>query len=216
SRLPPAADLPPTLASEMCELMRDLYPLHRSITGEGTRATLRRVSEVVDLETFEVPTGTRVFDWDVPREWNVRDAFIKDMRGRRIVDYRASNLHVVAYSAPIHETLRLDELRPHLHSLPEHPDWIPYRTSYYSETWGFSLAHRTLEAMRDDRYEVCIDSTLEPGSLTYAEHTVRGESNYEIVLFAHTCHPALCNDNLSGIALGAYLMRELGRFRPRY
>ena len=184
----------------MHAFMRELFPICRSITGEGVRETLAAVGRRIPLELHEVPSGTRVLDWTVPDEWNIDDAYIaKD--GRRVVDFRESNLHVVNYSEPVGAAMPLADLRPHLHTLPEHPDWIPYRTSYYSRTWGFCLSQRQLDELEDGDYEVVIDSTLEPGSLTYGECFLPGEREDEVLLTTHICHPSLANDNLSGIAL---------------
>ena len=155
----------------MFALVRELYPICRSITGDGVRTTLELLSRHLPspLTVHEVPTGTAVLDWTVPKEWNVRDAWIKDASGRRVVDFQASNLHVVSYSVPVRARMTLAELRPHLHSLPAQPELVPYRTSYYDEAWGFCLSHRALESLADGEYEICIDSTLEPGALTYGE-----------------------------------------------
>ena len=199
---------------EMHALMRDLFPICRSITGDGFRKSLERLAAVVPLSLSEVPTGTRVFDWTVPREWNIRDAWIADASGRRVVELRASSLHVVSYSVPVRKRMTLTELRPHLHSLPERPDAIPYRTSYYSESWGFCLSHRVLESLPDGEYEVCIDSTLGAGSLTYGECILPGTTTDEILISIHSCHPSLANDNLSGMAVGAFLANHLAS-RPR-
>src|SRR5262249_40030888 len=149
--------------------------------------------------------GTEVLDWTVPREWNIRDAYVKNTAGERVVDFNASNLHVVGYSVPVSATMTLAELRPHLHTLPDQPDLIPYRTSYYGETWGFCRRHVPLEAMDDGPYEVRIDSTLEDGHLTYGEHVVAGQSPEEVLISCHTCHPSLANDNLAGIAVATAL-----------
>jgi aminopeptidase-like protein len=194
----------------------DLYPICRSITGDGIRETLRRLQAVTPLVVHEVPSGTDVFDWTVPREWNVRDAYVKNSTGERVVDFQKSNLHVVNYSVPVRARLSLEELRPHLFTLPDRPDWIPYRTSYYSESWGFCLSQRQLETLEDDVYEVCIDSSLEPGSLTYGECYLPGESTDEILISCHVCHPSLANDNLSGIAIAAHLAQRLGGLDLRY
>ena len=148
-------------------LMKSMYPVCRSITGNGVRRTFDLVGDVVPLERIEVPSGTPVFDWEIPREWNIRDAYIADAAGRRVVDFREHNLHVVNYSAPVDRTMTLEELQPHLHSLPDRPDWIPYRTTYYRETWGFCLRHRDREALARGRTEVVVDSTLEPGHLAW-------------------------------------------------
>jgi aminopeptidase-like protein len=202
--------------AEMHRLMERLYPICRSITGDGVRETLRLVSEFVPFELHEVPTGTAVFDWVVPKEWNIRDAYIK-RDGRRIVDFRESNLHVVSYSVPVHATMSLRELRSHLYTVPDHPDWIPYRTSYYNEEWGFCLRHSTLERMEEEgSYEVCIDSSLEDGHLTYGEHVIEGSSPDEVLISCHLCHPSLCNDNLSGIALTTKLAELLAGQELRY
>lgn len=203
------------LAGEALDLIGELYPICRSLTGDGVRRTLDRIGEIAVLERHEVPSGTPVFDWQVPREWNVREAWIRDARGNTVVDFAAHSLHLVSYSTPFRGRLSLEALRPHLHSLPEQPEWIPYRTSYYREDWGFCLRHRDLEGLRPGEYEVCVDTTLEPGSLSYAEARIPGRSPREVLLYTHTCHPSLANDNLTGIAVGALLARELGRCAPR-
>jgi aminopeptidase-like protein len=184
----------------MHAFMRELFPMCRSITGDGVRETLAAVGRRIPLELHEVPSGTPVLDWTVPDEWNIEDAYIaKD--GRRVVDFRESNLHVVNYSEPVRAVIPLDQLRPHLHTLPEHPEWIPYRTSYYSRTWGFCLSQRQLDELEDGEYEVVIDSTLEPGALTYGECFLPGEREEEVLLTTHVCHPSLANDNLSGLTV---------------
>jgi aminopeptidase-like protein len=190
-------------------LMLALYPLCRSITGNGVRRTLDLVEDWIPLERREVPTGTKVFDWEIPKEWNIRDAYIADGQGRRLVDFREHNLHVMSYSAPVRRSMTLEELRPHLYSLPERPDWIPYRTTYYREHWGFCLRHRDLEHLGPGPFEVVIDSTLAAGSLTYAECVVPGRTHEEAFVYTHTCHPSLANENLTGIAAAAALAREL-------
>ena len=201
---------------DMYALARRLYPICRSITGSGVRQTLAILRELIPLEIHEVASGTPVFDWTVPKEWNIRDAYIKNSRGERVVDFQRSSLHVVNYSVPVRAKLRLAELRPHLHSLPEQPEWIPYRTSYYSESWGFCLAHKDLLTLPDDEYEVCIDSTLQPGSLSYGEYFIPGSTNEEVLIYTHTCHPSLANDNLSGLAVVTQLARLLAARRSRY
>jgi aminopeptidase-like protein len=205
------------LGAELHDLVRELYPICRSITGQGVRETLRVLSRYVPLQTIEVPSGTPVLDWVVPREWNIHDAYVVDAAGRRVIDFRASNLHVVNYSAPVRARMSLAALRPHLHTLPEHPDWIPYRTSYYDETWGFCLTQRQLEALPEGEYEVVIDSTLADGHLTYGELVLPGETDDEILISTHVCHPSLADDNLSGIAVSVFLARQLAaRARRRY
>jgi aminopeptidase-like protein len=195
--------------ARMHDLITELFPVCRSITGDGFRDSLRRLAQIAPIQLTEVPSGTRVFDWTVPNEWNIQDAWIEDLTGRRIVDFRHSNLHVVNYSTPVRARMPLAELKPHLHSRPDQPDAIPYRTSYYSENWGFCLSHRTLESMQDADYEVCIDSTLKPGHLTYGESVLPGISRDEILVSIHSCHPSLANDNLSGMAVGIHLARIL-------
>jgi aminopeptidase-like protein len=202
------------LGAEMSAVLEALYPICRSITGDGVRKTFEILSRIIPIEVHEVPTGTQVLDWTVPNEWNIRDAFIADLSGKRVVDFRAHNLHVVNYSAPVRRRMSLAELRPHLHTLPNQPDLIPYRTSYYQETWGFCLTQRQLEALPDAEYDVCVDSTLAPGSLTYGEYFVPGETDEEILISAHSCHPSLCDDNLTGLTISAALARELAA-RPK-
>ena len=180
----------------MHRLIAELYPVCRSITGDGFRHTLRRLREQAPLDVHEVPTGTRVFDWTVPKEWNIRDAWVKNARGERVIDFRRSNLHVLNYSVPVRRTVTARELREHLHTLPDRPDCVPYRTSYYKEDWGFCLSHNQLAELRDGEYEVCIDATLEDGSLTYGECYLRGKRTDEVLFSCHACHPSLCNDNL--------------------
>lgn len=201
---------------EMYALVEELYPLCRSITGDGVRETLRRVAAHADLKMHEVPTGTPVFDWTVPKEWNIRDAYVKNARGERIIDFKVSSLHVVSYSAPVRTRLSLSELRERVFTLPAHPEWTPYRTSYYRESWGFCAPHRLMAGLDDGEYEVCIDSTLAPGSLTYGECYLRGATEDEVLLSCHVCHPSLANDNLSGIAVAAFLAGLLAKASLRY
>jgi len=194
----------------------DLYPICRSITGEGLRQTLRYVGERVPLTVREVPSGTEVFDWTVPKEWNVRDAYIADPRGERVVDFRRSSLHVMSYSTPVRARMRLAELASHLHTLPDAPEWVPYRTSHYREAWGFCLSHRQLQGLADEEYEVCIDSTLEPGHLSYGECYLPGATSDEVLISCHSCHPSLANDNLSGIMLATFLAQQLAECSRHY
>ena len=190
-----------TAGTRMHEMASDLFPICRSLTGDGVRQTLMEVAKRLPIDVHEVATGTDVLDWQVPPEWNIRDAYIASEDGKRIVDFRESNLHVVGYSKPVKATLSLDELKPHLHTLPDYPDQIPYRTGYFNDDWGFCLSQNVLDGMQDEQYEVVIDSELTDGSLTYAEVVIPGQSADEVLLCAHTCHPSLANDNLSGIAL---------------
>jgi aminopeptidase-like protein len=210
------AATPAMAGEEMYRLIEELYPICRSITGDGLRATLRRIQQEIPIAIREVATGTQVFDWTVPREWNIRDAYVKNSAGERVIDFRRSNLHVVNYSVPIRQRMMLSELREHLHTLPDRPDWIPYRTSYYKESWGFCLSRRQLDSLPDGEYEVLIDSTLEDGHLSYGEYLLPGETKDEILISCHSCHPSLCNDNLSGIAMAVSLARELAEQPHRY
>jgi aminopeptidase-like protein len=187
----------------------ELFPICRSITGDGIRQSLSLIANRIPLELVEVPSGTRVFDWTVPKEWNIRDAYIKTRDGRRVVDLRKSSLHVLNYSVPVHETMPLSKLKPHLFTIPEKPDWIPYRTSYYQENWGFCLSHNQMLGLEDGEYEVCIDSSLEDGHLTYGECRVQGRSSDEILISCHACHPSLANDNLSGVTVATFLAQFL-------
>jgi aminopeptidase-like protein len=198
------------------ELIAELFPICRSITGNGFRQTLKLIQKHIPLTIHEVPSGTQVFDWTVPREWNIRDAYVKNSRGERVIDFQNSNLHVVNYSVPFFGKMSLAALKEHLFSSPEHPDLIPYKTSYYKDTWGLCLSHRQLEQLREDEYEVRIDSTLENGSLSYGEFLVPGSSEDEILISCHACHPSLCNDNLSGVALATFLAKTLSSSSPRY
>ncbi len=211
SRLDPQA-----LGRDMHALMAELYPICRSITGDGFRRTLERLRREIPLEVREVPSGTRVFDWTVPREWNIRDAYVKNSRGERLIDFQEHNLHVVNYSVPIHRKMQLGELKKHLHTLPDQPDLIPYRTSYYAENWGFCLSHRDLLRMEEGEYEVEIDASLEDGHLTFGEYFIPGDTPEEILISCHACHPSLCNDNLSGVTVATYLARHLTGAALRY
>jgi aminopeptidase-like protein len=198
------------------ELMERLFPLCRSLTGDGVRATLDILGAHIPLEHREVPSGTRAFDWNVPDEWNIREAHVTAPDGRRVIDFRASTLHVVSYSEPVDATLSLEELREHLFTLPDQADLIPYRTSYYDRTWGFCLSHRQLLELKPGDYRVLIDSTLAPGRLTYGELLLEGETQDEVLISTYVCHPSLANDNLSGIAVATMLAKELSRRRLRH
>lgn len=203
----------------MYALVSDLYPICRSITGPGVRETLRRLQAHLPLEVHEVPTGTKVFDWEVPKEWRIRDAYISDMDGNRIVDFKQSNLHVVSGSVPISQTMPWSALKDHLHTLPDHPEWVPYRTCFHREDWGFCLRHdlfERLDAQGEQSYEVRIDATLADGSLTYGEFYLPGESRSEVLFSCHVCHPSLANDNLSGIAVATFLAKHLRQQPRRY
>jgi aminopeptidase-like protein len=200
----------------MMALIEELFPICRSITGNGVRQTLETLRRFIPLEVNEVPSGIGVLDWTVPPEWNIRDAYILDPDGRRVVDFAANNLHIVQYSRPIDAMIPLGELRPHLHTLPDQPDWIPYRTSYYTENWGFCLTHRQLSSLADGPYRVVIDSDLGPGHLSYGELLIPGETDDTVLFSCHICHPSLANDNLSGIAVATMLACHLQTLRRRH
>jgi aminopeptidase-like protein len=216
--LTPEAPHTGSIGQEAYELMCRLFPLCRSVTGSGVRETFELLEDVIPLTRTEIPTGTRLFDWIVPDEWNIRDAYIAAADGTRVVDFRRSSLHVVSCSEPVRATLSLDELRERLHTLPDQPDVVPYRTSYYSRTWGFCLSHRQLLDLESGDYEVVIDSTLAPGHLSYAELVLEGEDEDagDVLISTYVCHPSLANDNLSGIAVTAMLARELSARRLRH
>ena len=203
--------------SVMHAFIARLFPICRSITGDGVRKTLRLVQEQIPIQVHEVPTGTQVFDWSVPKEWNIRDAWVKDASGKRLIDFCEHNLHVVNYSSPVHQRMRLTELKEHFYTLPERPEWIPYRTTYYEKSWGFCLCENQLAKFdHDQEYDVCIDSSLEDGYLTYGECLFPGEEAAEVLISCHLCHPSLANDNLSGIAVAVELARYLGKSSHRY
>jgi aminopeptidase-like protein len=204
------------VGEELHDLIRELFPICRSITGNGLRQTFEVIGERIPLEVTEVPTGTQVLDWTIPQEWNVETAWVAGPDGERVVDFADSNLHLLGYSVPVRRRLPLAELKEHLWSLPEHPDRIPFRNSYYSPNWGFCLPHRVLESLPEGEYEVCIDSTLEDGSLTYAEALVPGETADEVLVSGYACHPSMANDNLSGLVLMTALAKHLAGRPLRY
>jgi aminopeptidase-like protein len=200
------------VGQEMFDLAATLFPICRSVTGPGVRQTLTRLQQLIPLEIHEVPSGTQVFDWRVPREWDIRNAYIKDEHGNSVVEFHDSNLHVVNGSVPIGQKMSWSDLKPHLHTLPDQPTLVPYRTCFHTEDWGFCLRHeqfRQLESLGNRMYEVCIDSNFEDGSLTYGELLLPGESSDEVLVSTHTCHPSLANDNLSGMVVATYLARTL-------
>ncbi|MGB3541283.1 DUF4910 domain-containing protein [Rubrivirga sp.] len=211
----------PRVGEALHDDVAEILPLRRCITGDGLRATLAAIGRRVPIEVTEVPSGTDVLDWTVPDEWSVRDAYVA-LEGRRVVDWQDSALHLVQYSQAFRGRLTFDDLRPHLHSLPDQPDLVPYRTSYYGDSWGFCLAHRDLEAIesaagRDRVLEVVVDAEKRRGSMSYGEVVFEGETDAEILLSAHACHPALANDNAASIAVATMLAeRLLDRPKPRH
>jgi len=202
--------------NKIYNFIRKLYPICRSITGNGVRQTLNLIKEIIPLEIIEIPTGTKVLDWIVPKEWNIKDAYVKNSSGEKIIDFQKSNLHVVNYSMPIKKKVSLKELKTHLYSLPEHPSWVPYRTSYYKEDWGFCISHNQLLSLGEDEYDVNIESSLNEGHLTYGEFFLKGELEEEVLISTHICHPSMCNDNLSGISVVTHLAKYLETKKLRY
>jgi aminopeptidase-like protein len=204
------------VGEEMHQFAAELFPICRSITGEGLRQTLSKIQKRIELKTVEVASGTQVFDWTVPKEWNIRDAWVKNSAGNKFIDFHKSNLHVMNYSSPVRAKMPLSELRPHLFTIPGHPDWIPYRTSYYKQEWGFCLSHNQLLTLPDGEYEVCVDSTLADGQMTLAECYLPGQSSDEVLISCHACHPSLANDNLSGVVVATFLAQSLMGKTLRY
>lgn len=205
-----------TEGTAMWQLVNRLWPICRSITGEGLRMTLRILQEQIPIKLVEVPTGTKVFDWVVPNEWNIQDAYILNEAGEKIIDFKVSNLHVVGYSCPYEGWMELDELQNHLHSIESQPDAIPYITSYYKEYWGFCLSHNQRKQLKSGKYFVHIDSTLKPGSLTYGELILKGESQKEIFISTYVCHPSMGNNELSGPAVVSQLAKWIGSEKRKY
>ncbi len=202
--------------TEMHRLAAELYPICRSITGNGFRQSLSLLGRHIPIEVHEVPSGTQVFDWVVPREWNIQDAYVMNQQGDKVIDFKKHSLHVLNYSLPVNRSMTLEELKPHLFTLPEQSDLIPYKTSYYSDNWGFCLSHQDFLKLEDGSYQVVIDSSLEMGSLTYGELFIPGESDEEVLISCHCCHPSLANDNLSGMTLTTHLAKELASRKNRY
>ena len=205
------------IGKDIYALAAEIFPICRSITGDGVRMTIDVLAQHIPIQRHELPTGTPVLDWTVPKEWSITDAYIKNFQGERVVDFQRSNLHVLNYSTPVRQRMQLSELKQHVFTLPDQPDLIPYRTSFYQERWGFCMSHRQLEALEaaGGEYEVLIDSRLEPGTLTWGEYLRVGESTDEVLISTHICHPSLANDNCSGLALVTMLARELARRETR-
>jgi len=203
---------------EIDKLLTTLFPITRSITGDGNRETLRLLQEIIPLNIKEYPTGTKVYDWIIPEEWSIKDAWIKNSKGRKIVDFQESNIHVLNYSIPINKKLKFNELKEHLHYIEELPDAIPYRTSYYKKNWGFCLSYNDYMKYFDENeeYEVFVDSEFKEGSLTIGELLIEGTSKKEYLISTYICHPSLANDNLSGVVLTTFLAKELLKKKHNY
>ena len=195
----------------------DLFPIPRSLSGDGVRQTLQYLRGLLpDLQIRQIPTGTKAFDWVVPNEWNIRDAYVLNEHDERVIDFKSHNLHVVGYSEPIDRWMPLDELDLHLHSLPGQPEAIPYVTSYYQRDWGFCLSHWDRQGLRPGMYRAVVDSTLQPGVLNYGELIMPGETTKEIVLSTYICHPSMANNELSGPVVTASLARWLAQQKRRF
>jgi aminopeptidase-like protein len=206
----------PAIGEDIYSLAAQLYPICRSITGPGVRESLAILQNFAPLEILSVASGTPVLDWTVPKEWSIRDAFVKTESGERVIDFHANNLHVMSYSIPVCRVMPLAELKQHIFTLPDQPDLIPYRTSYYTEKWAFCMSHRAMEALSEENYEVMIDSSLEEGELNYGEYVHRGETDEEFLFTAHICHPSLANENCSGLSLLAHLAARMRGVTTRY
>lgn len=206
----------PGIGEAIHSLCAELFPIPRSLTGAGVRATLDVVSRHAPLERVAVDSGTQAFDWTIPPEWTIREAFIRAPSGERVVDFARNDLHVVGYSEPVRARLTLAQLRERVFTLPDRPHAVPYRTSYYARSWGFCMAQAQLDALPEGEYEVVVDADLAPGALVWGERLQRGESDAEILLSTHVCHPAMANDNCSGIALLALLAERIARVKTRH
>ena len=194
-----------------------LWPICRSITGNGLRNSFKILQEIIPFELIEVPTNTSVLDWKVPKEWNINDAYIITPQGNKICEFKVNNLHLINYSMPVNMSLTFEELLPYLHTLPNKPNAIPYLTSYYKETWGFCLTHNEfLQLPKEGNYQVVIDSSLQDGALTYGQYILKGSSEEEILFSSYLCHPSMANNELSGPLAMAFLYQELSKMENRY
>ena len=189
---------------------------YRSITGDGVRETLRILQKEMPLTMHEIKTGPQAFDWIVPKEWNIRDAYVLDPQGKKIIDFKKNYLHVVGYSLPVNQSITLEELDEHLYSIPEQPAAVPYVTSYYKERWGFCISDRERKSLKKGTYKVCIDSELKDGSLTFGECIIPGREEKEVLLSTYICHPQMGNDNISGISITTQLALWLQSVPRRY
>jgi aminopeptidase-like protein len=194
---------------EIYDDLKTLYPMCRSLTGLGIEKTLKYIRNQIPITIHKVESGLKVFDWTVPKEWNIKSAYIKNSKGETILDLKDHYLHVLNYSIPINKIVSLDELKEHLYTLPDFPDWIPYKTSYYKESWGFCMKHNEFLKLKEDNYHVVIDSTLEDGYLPYGELIIKGKTDKEILISSYCCHPQQCNDSLSGTVMAMHLAKHL-------
>ena len=194
----------------MYKLIEKLYPICRSITGNEVRKTFNIIKEFIDINIKEIPSETKVFDWKIPPEWNINDAYVKNSKGEKIIDFKKHNLHIVSYSEPVNLKLTYNEFIKNIYTLPKHPDWIPYRTSYYKKTWGFCMKHNDfLKLDKNDIYHIFIDSTFKKGNLTYADLIIPGKVKKEILFSCYICHPSMCNDSISGVVVSIFLAKYL-------
>ena len=208
------------IGNEIHQFAKELWPINRSITGEGVRETLQKISvHLPKLDIKSVPSGTQVFDWTVPKEWNVKEAYIVTPSGEKICDFSKNNLHLVGYSIPFEDYMNLDKLKKHLHTLPDQPDAIPYVTSYYEERWGFCLTQRQFDSLENGTYKVVIKSKLSKGDLNYGELLIKGKTNKEVFLSTYICHPSMANNELSGPTVLTYISKwliEVGKTNYSY
>ena len=195
------------IGEDMMKLMHELFPICRSITGNGVRETLDIINEHISLKKVEIPSGKEVFDWTIPDEWNINDGYIIGPNGEKIIDFKKLNLHILNYSTPIEKIIELDDLKKHIFSDPNLPEVVPYVTSYYKKNWGFCMSQNQLDGLKEGKYKIKIDSILEPGNLTFGEFYIKGKNEEEIIISTYICHPSMCNDNLSGIVLCTLLAK---------